>query len=251
MLGAMIGLSYLQQSHWPIIATIVICSLLVALFWGFCYQQKRQAHPLLEISLFKFPTFTVAAIIAFIYGMGLWGSAFFLPLYLQNALHMSAWDTGMVMLPSGLLLCLILPVAGRMADNLAPKLVVSIGLLAFGCALTLLGLGLGQIGFISLAALIALSRGLGLGMMIPSLDATATRALPSEALAEGVAIMNFLRQLGGAFSPIILILVLDWRTRVNGAVTGGLIASYQETLFAIGVLFLLCIFASRLLPNKV
>lgn len=248
ILGTMSSLSYLQQQHWPAPTSIMLLVLMTALFIGFYRQQQRHEQPLLHIALFKYPTFAIAAVIAFVYGMGLWGSAFFVPLYLQNALHMSAWDTGMVMLPSGLFLCLVLPLAGHMADTMAPRIVVSIGLFAFGAALTLLGLGYGQAGFISLAALITLSRGLGLGMMIPSLDATATRALPSEALSEGVAIMNFLRQLGGALSPALLMAILEWRSHVNGA--EAIVANYHHTAMAIGALFLACIIASMMLPNK-
>jgi EmrB/QacA subfamily drug resistance transporter len=252
MLGAMSGLSYLQLSGWPLVQTLAIGGLITGLFIAFCRQQKNHLNPLLEISLFKYPVFAAASVISFAYGMGLWGAAFFLPLYLQNAVLMSAWDTGMVMLPSGLVLCLILPISGRLADTLAPKLVVTIGLLAFGSALTLIGLGLGNESFIPLAILIALSRGLGLGMMIPSLDATATRALPSKDLAEGVSVINFLRQLGGAFSPTILMLILEWRLTKNKdlPVHDGILHSYHETFLAIGLLFLLCLLAARKLPSS-
>jgi MFS family permease len=227
---------------------------LLALLLTLGRQQLRCPEPLLQLGFFKYPIFSAIAFVSFIYGMGLWGSAFLLPLYLQQAVGLSVWDTGMVMLPSGLFLCLTLPFGGRMADGIPARYVVSLGLLSLSCSFLLLGLGVGHDSFIAIAALIVLSRGLGLGLMIPSLDATATRALPAEEMAEAVALMNFIRQLGGALSPTLLSMLLYWRIQANTTLVDDPLAAtqagYSEALLGLAVMFGLSLLAAWQLPRR-
>ncbi|MFA7553884.1 MAG: DHA2 family efflux MFS transporter permease subunit [Spongiibacteraceae bacterium] len=255
LFGLLGGISYLQQRHWPNQQSLVFFVMLALLLTVLWQHQKRCQQPLLLITLFRHGGFNAAAVVSFVYGMGLWGSAFFLPLYLQQAIGLSVWDTGMVMLPSGLLLCLILPLGGRMADRLPARVVVSLGLTALGSSFLLMGLEIAKTSFILLALFIAISRGLGLGIMIPSLDATATRALPSEKMNEGVAMMNFLRQLGGALSPTLLMLLLQWRISANTVLMPATIdkamqAGYHQSLLGLGSLFMLSVLAAWRLPKQ-
>lgn len=250
------GISYLQQQHWPGLPTLLFVASMAISCWLLWQQEKRCPHPLLLLRLFQYPAFTAAAIVSFVYGMGLWGSAFILPLYLQQAIHMSAWDTGMVMLPSGLVLCIMMPVGGHMADKYPARWVVMLGLFAFASSFLLMGWGLAHSSFVLLALLITLSRGLGLGIMTPSLDATATRALPGSDMTDGVAMMNFLRQLGGALSPTLMMLLLAWRTKANNALSETteadqlLLSSYNESLFGLGLLFLFSMISAWYLQNR-
>lgn len=248
------SLTYLSDHQWPTRLSVVLLSVITLLTVIWWKQQRRCAHPLLALSLFEYPVFNATSLVSFVYGMGLWGSAFLLPLYLQQSVGMSVWDTGMVMLPSGLFMCLIIPLGGRLADNIAARTVVFIGLLALSCSFLMLGLNVAQSSFIGIALLIVLSRGLGLGMIIPSLDATATRALPSDKMSDGVAMSNFLRQLGGALSPTLLSLFIHWRTTANTLKLNdeslGIKAAYDESLLALALLFALSLIATWKLPNQ-
>ena len=91
-------------------------------------------------------------------------------------------------------------------------------------------------------------------MIIPSLDATATRALPSDKMSDGVAMSNFLRQLGGALSPTLLSLFIHWRTTANTLKLNdeslGIKAAYDESLLALALLFALSLIATWKLPNQ-
>ena len=53
---------------------------------------------------------------------------------------------------------------------------------------------------------------LGLGLILPALNAGALRALPREQLAHGSGSLNFVRQLGGAFGVNLLSVVIERRT---------------------------------------
>ena len=235
------GASYLQQRHWPgqplAVFLLVLAALLVALI---LYELHRN-KPLLSLHLFRYPVFTASACVSFVYGMGLWGSGYLIALYLQDGVGLSAVTTGIVMLPSGLLLCLLLPLGGRLVDDYPPQWVVTLGILFSVLAFMALGFTGVATSLWIFAALITLSRGLGMGIMIPGLDATATRGLPAELMNEGIATANFLRQLGGAMSANILMLVYEWRLAVNTPAADAVITSYRQTAIFLGLVLLVAV----------
>ncbi|MDD2542522.1 MAG: hypothetical protein PHH28_15995, partial [Desulfuromonadaceae bacterium] len=69
--------------------------------------------------------------------------------------------------------------------------------------------------FWPLAWWIVLGR-IGLGLITPSLNAGALRALPHDLLAQGSGTLNFVRQLGGAMGVNLLSVLIDQRTTFHG-----------------------------------
>lgn len=239
------GVTQLQLSGWPTgwslawgISVLLSCA-------GLVLHELRCPYPLVDLRHFRVRSFAAAGCVAFVYGLGVWGSAYILPLYLQIVAGYSPLQAGLILLPGGVLMMLMIPIAGRMADARAPHGVVTAGLICFAGALMLLavtqGVG-GLAGTLLLTLLISLGRGVGLGIMIPALDATASRVLTLEAMAEGLALMSFLRQLGGALSPSFLALVLEARITLHAdmglSVSTAIATGYQDTLLVLGALFI-------------
>ncbi|HLP18177.1 MAG TPA: DHA2 family efflux MFS transporter permease subunit, partial [Bacteroidota bacterium] len=77
-------------------------------------------HPLIELDLFKNFNFAVTNGILFIFGLGMFGSTFLLPLYLQNSMGYTAFQTGVMFLPVGILQAMASPVAGYLSDKVNP-----------------------------------------------------------------------------------------------------------------------------------
>lgn len=65
-------------------------------------------------------------------------------------------------------------------------------------------------GFWRIALLVTLGR-IGLGVMMPALNAGALSVLPSGMLAQGTGTINFVRQLGGAFGVSLLSAAIEVR----------------------------------------
>lgn len=235
------GANYLQQQQWPLQPLLVIVTVLTILLVALVRYELRRPQPLLSLHLFRYPVFTASALVSFVYGMGLWGSGYVIALYLQDGLGLNALTTGLVMLPSGLLLCVLLPIGGKLVDDYPPQWVVTLGILFSVVAFLCLGFTGVSTALWIFAGLIAVSRGLGMGIMIPGLDATATRGLPPALLNEGIAMGNFLRQLGGAMSANILMLIYEWRLAINSPAPDAVITSYQQTAMALGLIFLVAV----------
>lgn len=74
---------------------IVICFTISFIgFVAFMIAELNTKHPLIDLSLLKNFNFAMANIVLFIFGMGMFGSTFLLPLYLQNGLGYTAFQAG-------------------------------------------------------------------------------------------------------------------------------------------------------------
>ena len=181
--------------------------------------QRRVAaaggEPLMNLALFGSRGFAMGSIVTFIYGTAMFGSTYLLPVYMQFALGFSPAYVGTILLPSGLLLAVVIPVVGRLADHQPTHLLVSIGLALLAASFALMvTIGLGDAIWL-LVAWTALGR-VGLGFILPSLNLGALRSLDKQLIPQGSSAINFLRMLGGAAGVSLCGTVLEWRVAAHG-----------------------------------
>lgn len=176
-------------------------------------------HPLIELKLLKSFNFGVSNAILFIFGLGMFGSTFLLPLYLQNSLGYTALQAGAVFLPVGILQGIMSPIAGIVSDKLNPKIPAVIGIV-------LLAISLYLNSFLSLATehdqiMISLYiRGIGLGLLFTPLSTIALSEIPRAKMAQASGLFNVIRQVGGSFGVAILGMMLTRRTIYHTAMFG-------------------------------
>jgi DHA2 family multidrug resistance protein len=176
-------------------------------------------HPLIELRLLKNFNFAVSNSILFLFGLGMFGSTFLLPLYLQNSLGYTAFQAGSVFLPVGILQGLMSPVAGILSDKVNPKIPAIIGIV-------LLALSLYLNSFLSLFsehAQIMLSlyvRGVGLGLLFTPLSTIALSDIKRDQMAQASGLFNVIRQIGGSFGIAMLGTLLTTRTIYHSAIIG-------------------------------
>ncbi len=207
---------------------------------GFVYHQRRGARPLMALGLFAHRPFSMGGLVAFIYGMALFGSTYLVPVFMQEALHLPPSQAGAVLLPAGIALALTIPVAGRLADRVAVSRLVSLGLILLAASFFLmLGVGTGTaLGLITLWAVIGR---LGLGFVLPSLNLGSMHGLPDTLISHGSSTINFLRQLGGAVGIGLVGNVLEWRLHAHA---GGEIIAFHETFALVGTITAFAVLAA-------
>jgi EmrB/QacA subfamily drug resistance transporter len=189
----------------------------VALATAFVAWEKRSRAPLLPIALFRHATFANAAIVAFAYGIGLFGTTYLVPVFAQDIAHYDAAEAGYLLAPPGVALALAIAAGGRLTDRVHPAPVMVAGLALFALSSLLLALAGASTGFTLLALWLVIGRA-GLGMIIPALNVGAVQSLTGIELAQASAAVNFVRQLGGAIGVNLLAVVLEWRSGAVGAV---------------------------------
>ena len=187
----------------------------LACFGAFAYHQLRAAHPLLQMRLFMHQPFSMGAIVAFIYGIGLFGSTYLLPIYLQSALDYAPSKSGFVLLPAGLALAITMPLAGRLADKFRPSRLVAGGLALLVVSTLLTATVNTATSIIVLMAWVVLGR-IGIGIIMPSLSLGSMRGLGPAEVPQAASMTNFLRQLGGAIGISLVGILLEWRLAAHG-----------------------------------
>ena len=84
--------------------------------------------PMVQFEFFKSRTFFGANVIAFIISFAMLAMFFLTALYIQNILGYSPLEAGVRFLPTTLMIVLIAPIAGRLADRIGPRPPMVVGL---------------------------------------------------------------------------------------------------------------------------
>ncbi|MEU6352500.1 MFS transporter [Streptomyces sp. NPDC047072] len=178
---------------------------------AFVLAERGSASPMLDLSLFRSPAFTVSTLIAMISFLGLIGFFFVLSLYFGMVQHLSTLEAGwrMLMVTAGPLV-LGAPV-GRLVHRVSPRVLIPGGLFAVTAALLSLTTVDADTSFGSLAWRLALL-GLGMAFVITPMTATAVSSVPFHQAGMAAAGNNAFRQVGGALGPAVLGALLTTRT---------------------------------------
>ncbi|SOB99297.1 MDR family MFS transporter [Rhodobacter maris] len=175
--------------------------LLLALF---VWQETRAREPMVDLSLFAIPAFTIGAVTTGAMTFAMMSAMVFLPLYLQLVLGMSAAQSGLVMVPQIVMMLLSSVLGGRLSARIGrPKL-----FLVGGIALEASGLGLlalmahQEAGVVPVLGALAVL-GTGMGSAMPNATVIVQNAVPRVSLGVATAGMSFLRSLGGALGVAV------------------------------------------------
>jgi EmrB/QacA subfamily drug resistance transporter len=95
---------------------------------AFVAIELRVSAPMVEFGLFRTRQFIGSNLIAFIITFAMMGTFFFMALYMQDILGFSALEAGVRFLPTTVVIAVIAPISGRLADRLGPATPMSAGL---------------------------------------------------------------------------------------------------------------------------
>ncbi len=230
-----------HRAGWVSAPLLSLGALTALLTVAFVAWEFRSATPLLAIRLFAIGGFRSAALVAFAYGLGLFGSTYLIPVFVQDVSGYSPSRAGYLLLWPGLALALAIAVAGKVTDRVQPRWVVAVGLACFALSSALFAVAAQETPFIDLVLWLLLGR-VGLGMIIPALNVGAVQALDSQYVAYAAASVNFVRQLGGAIGVNLLAVLLEWRLSVHVGPVGAALA-FQECFWVVTIAF-----AAALIP---
>lgn len=229
-------------------------ALLLVFVWLQRRTLKKRSHghgidPLMNLSLFTDRRFAMGSIVAFIYGIALFGSTYLLPVYMQMGLGLSPSYVGTILLPAGIVLAVCIAVVGRLADRQPTHRLVTIGLalLAASFALMVTVNPERPAQMIPLLVIWAVLGRIGLGFILPSLNIGAMRGLDRMHIPQGASVINFLRMLGGAAGVSLCGIVLEWRLAAHGA---DRMAAFDETFLMLAAVCAVAIFAALKLRER-
>jgi EmrB/QacA subfamily drug resistance transporter len=177
----------------PLIVSFLVGA--VALLVLFVVVEARLAHPMLDLGLFRVPTFGGASIAAFALSAAMFSQFLYITLYLQNSLGYSPLRAGLRFLPLSLLSFFVAPVAGRLSARIPIRVLIGGGMLIVTAALLLMrGLDASS-SWTHLLAGLCLA-GIGVALVNAPLASTAVSVVPPERAGMGSGINSTFRQVG-------------------------------------------------------
>ena len=207
------GLSNGQRYGWWSNGIVVNFAVAIVAAAAFIYWELHAAAPMLNLKLFSIRVFGSASVVAFIFGAGIFGTTYLVPLFVESIQGYTATRSGLLLMPAGLVLGVVFPLAGRVSDRTPPHLTIIFGLAVFALSSYLMAAADTDTSFWLFAWWIIVGR-IGLGFVMPSLNAGALSCLPMAWVAQGSGAVNFVRQLGGAFGVNLLSVFLERRSQL-------------------------------------
>ncbi len=221
------------------VKVLVPCLGGLALVAAFAVHALRVPLPLLDLRLYRRPTFASASFAMFCLGAALFGGMILLPLYWQGIRHETVLDTGLLTAPMGLGAALVMPLAGKLADRWGGG-----PLALFGVVVTTLAtIPFGLIGahtsilWLSVAMFV---RGTGIGFAFMPVMAAAFASLQRSELAHATPQLNVLQRVGGSIGTAVLAVVLQ-RALTGVHTLGGAASAYGTAFWAATALTALAI----------
>ena len=173
-------------------------------FWEL---SPRNTRPVVNLRVLRHRDLTAGSFLLLISGVGVYGSVFILPLFVQSILGFSPTQTGLLFLPGGAATIMGTMLCGRLLNGakplMKPPLLVVLGMGVFAFSQFLLGHLTPQ----SAAEDVQLGlilRGAGLGLLLTPVTVASLRSLQGAEIAQGAGLTNLFRQLGGSFGIAIV-----------------------------------------------
>ncbi|MBV8940113.1 MAG: DHA2 family efflux MFS transporter permease subunit [Solirubrobacterales bacterium] len=203
---------------------IVPCLVGLALIALFALHALSARSPLLNLRLYRRPTFSSASAAMFLLAAALFGGMILLPLYWQEVRHETVIATGLLVGPQGLGAAVVMPLAGKLTDRIGGGPLALFGVILTTVTTIPFGLVGAHTSIVWLSAAMFV-RGMGIGFAFMPAMTAAFAALHRSELADATPQLNVLQRVGGSLGTAVLAVVLQ-RAAVGVHTLTGLASAY-------------------------
>jgi EmrB/QacA subfamily drug resistance transporter len=218
---------------WSSARVLGLFAVAVAALAVFVLLERHQRLPMLDLSLFRNPTFAGANVAMMLVALAMFGVFFYNSLFIQNILGYSAIQTGAMFLPMTLLIVAIAPQAGRLTDHVGARWLIGGGMTLLAISLLLFArLDVGSDFWTLLPGLIV--GGVGMSLTMTPATAAAMGSVPVDKAGVGSAVLNSARQVGGSLGVAVMGAVIATqvsRPRTDPAFVGEFVRGYHHALY--------------------
>ena len=206
-----------EIDDWFKSSTIVFFTGLSALaFLVFIPWELSRDDPIVELRLLFRRQFGIASFTMLMIGAILFGSNQIMPQLLQTTFPYTAMLSGMAMMPGGLAMLVLMPVAGFVTGRFQPKYLMTIGLA--GIALSMwYSTSLTPDASFDYFGWVRVYQMVGLPFLFIPINSVAYDGLPPDKTNQASALMNIARNLGGSIGISVANVVLAQRTQFHQA----------------------------------
>ena len=199
-------------SSTPIVLSLVGAALLLA---AFVYAEARSREPMLPLELFRRPAFTGAQVAAFAISASFFAIFLYTTLYLQEILHLSPIQAGLVYLPGTVLIFLASGISAQLVSKVPPSVLVVTGLMFVAAGLGLILLADANSSWTALMPGILLCC-LGTGLFNPAVVAIALSSVSEQQSGLAAGTNDAFRQGGIAVGVAVFGAVVPAASALGG-----------------------------------
>lgn len=203
---------------WTSFVTL-LASLLLLL--AFVLLEKRAIQPMIDLHLLRIRGFVSACLLSVLLAIFYCSAFMLIPFRLMAIFHLSDAQLGLMLLPVTLIMALVSPLAGRVADRFSPWPVMVAGFALLAVSALLQSLVSSALLPLFLAFILM---GAGWGAILGPSVAAALAALPEAHHAQGIGISWTLHNLGGALGLALATQIFQ---------TGGETAGFQWVMWGL------------------
>jgi MFS transporter, DHA2 family, multidrug resistance protein len=194
---------------------IAVTSLIVLVI-----RELSTENPIIDLYLFKDRNFAISTFMMYTLGFVLYGTTLLLPLLMQTLMGYTAMESGLVLLPGGLVLLGILPFVGILLGRFQPRWIVITGLVVMAT-------GLFQLSHLSLYAgarstifAWVISR-MGTAFLFVPINVMAFYFVPKGKMNNASGLINLSRNIGASTGISFVTTMLDRRAQFHQDVLSG------------------------------
>ena len=194
-----------QEEDWFSSKLILVTfCLAVPLLVAFFLWEWFHDDPIVDVRLLHNRNFGTAVFFSFILGIVLFGSTVLIPEFLQSSLGYTAERAGMALSPGGLVLVVMMPIAGMLLQTrIDPRLLVSLGFLGTSITLHLMTVIYLQIDFRTVV-LLRMIQVMSMPLIFIPISTLNYIGVPREKSNQVSGLSNFSRNLGGSIGTSLL-----------------------------------------------
>lgn len=176
----------------------------------FVLTELWEKEPMLDLRLLTNQTFLLSVLIGGLINIGLFGGVFLIPIFTQNLLGLSAYETGLLLFPAALVSGLMMPISGIIFDRFGAKGIGIIGVTITAiCTLELQNLNTDMA--LATIVLIMVLRSFGMGLAMMPITTAGMNAMPINLVGRASALSNVSRQIFASFGIAILTSIMQNR----------------------------------------
>ena len=212
-----------QKWGWTSYTIMILLTVGVLSLALFVVIELEVDAPLLNVRVFKAWAFTNSLLLVSVLSIGLFAVLFYIPLLLQQARGLGAFDTGLLLLPQALVMAVIMPAAGLLYDKIGPRWPATIGL-------ALVALGTYLLTDVNLESStshviwVLVLRAVGMGLAMMPIMTGGLSAVPPDQVDGASAFNNVVQRTSSALGLAALTSLVTW-SREQYAVDRGLLVS--------------------------
>jgi EmrB/QacA subfamily drug resistance transporter len=202
---AALVLTLVKGNAWGWGSTRVLALFAVAVIGlaTFVIIEPRRRAPMVDFSFFRSRSFFGANVVAFIVSFTMFATFFSLALYMQDILRFSPLQTGLRFLPTTICVMFAGPVAGRLADRIGSRPLMTGGLLAVSASMFwMTGITThSSYGYLVVSFVL---QGLGIGFVMSPMSTAAMNAVDRTKAGVASGILSMTRMVGSTFGVAAL-----------------------------------------------